>query len=120
MAREWEYYSTSVGGRPVERELRKVRLTGWEAGRLDDTMKRIAEGAGRPGIDFKPLRDGVLECLVDGQRRTFRLFYAELADRPVLLALHFISKKKQVDRDAIDLAVTRLKDWAGRSRQDEV
>lgn len=32
----------------------------------------------------------------------------------VLLALKFISKKKQVDRDAVEVAVKRLKDWQRR------
>jgi hypothetical protein len=117
LTREWDYYEASGGRQPVEKELRKLKLTKWEAGRLDEAMKRLAEGRGRPGIDFKPLRDGVSECLVDGHNRTFRLFYADLSPRPVLLALHFISKKRQVARTAIDLAVDRLREWS--SRQDD-
>ncbi len=114
MAREWEYYEASSGRRPVDKELRKLDLTEWEAGRLEAAMTTLAEGGGRPGVDFKYLRDGVSEAMVDGYRRTFRLFYADLEDRAVLLALHFISKKKQLDRGAVDLAVDRLKDWTRR------
>lgn len=116
MAREWEYYTSSSGRDPVAKELRKLRLTEWEAGRLDDAMEALAEGRGRPGTDFKFLRDGVLEARVDGLNRTFRMFYAEVEDRPALLALHFISKKKQRDSHAIDVAVDRLKDWSRRDR----
>jgi phage-related protein len=115
LAREWEFYTAAGGGDPVNKELGKIKLSPWEAGRLDEAMDRRADGLGRVGVDFKYLRDGVSECLVDGHNRTFRLFYADLEGRSVLLALHFVSKKKQNDRSALALAVRRLKDWRRRN-----
>ncbi|GAA1022082.1 MULTISPECIES: hypothetical protein [Amycolatopsis] len=117
MPREWDTYTAAGGGCPVEKDLLKARLSKWEAGRLDEVQTMIAEGRGRPKIDFKYLRDGVSECLVDGHNRTFRLFYADLNGGPFLLALHFISKKKQNDRNAVNLAVKRLRDWLQRNPQ---
>lgn len=111
MGREWEYYTAPGGGSPVEKDLRRARLTKWEAGRVDFVMTRVADGEARIGKDCKPLRDGVSECLIDGHDRTFRLMFAEVDGGLVLLALHFISKKKQNDRDAVGLAISRLRTW---------
>jgi phage-related protein len=112
--REWDYYAAPGGGSPVEKEMKKARLTEWEAGRLEYMLEQMENGAARRGTDYKPLRDGVWECLLDGHNRTFRLMYAEVNGGLVLLALRFISKKKQNDRDAVDLAVQRLREWRRR------
>ncbi|RSN47115.1 hypothetical protein DMC64_07350 [Amycolatopsis sp. WAC 04197] len=114
LAREWDYYTAPGGGSPVAKELQKVKLSEWEVGRLDALLDLVADGMARPNIDFKYLRDGVSEVLIDGRDRTFRLFYADLGGGPLLLALHFISKKRQVDKRALDLAVKRLREWTKR------
>lgn len=111
MERSWDFYTAPGGGDPVRKDIRKAGLTAWEAGRVQEMMDRVARGSARLRLDFKPLRDGVSEILVDGHNRTFRLMYAEVDDGLVLLALHFISKKKQNDRQAVELAVQRLRAW---------
>lgn len=116
MPREWDYYTSSNGRDPVEKALQKANPSKYEAGRLDQAMKDRAAGLGRAGIDFKHLRDGVWELRVDGHNRTFRLFYGEPDGVPVLLALHFIVKKRQVDHIAVDRAVRRLREWNRRTR----
>lgn len=114
LAREWEFYTAPGGGRPVERDLQKAGLSKWEAGRLAELMDRVRDGRARPGTDFKPLRDDVRECRLTGHNRIFRLMYAEVEGGLVLLALHFIVKKKRNDRDAVEVAVLRLADWRRR------
>lgn len=111
LERSWDFYTAPGGGDPVRKDIRKAGLTRWEAGRVQEMMDRVARGSARPRLDFKPLRDGVSEILVDGHNRTFRLMYAEVDGGLVLLALHFISKKKQNDRQAVELAVQRLRAW---------
>jgi phage-related protein len=48
-----------------------------------------------------------------GQRQ-LRLLYAEVSDGPILLALHFFQKQRQVETRHIDLASGRLRDWEAR------
>lgn len=110
MTRTWQYYSPPGGGDPVLREIKKAGLTRGELGRLDEVMERVAEGRTLPK-DTKYIRDGVHQFKLHLQQRSYRLLYAEVDGGLVLLALHFFSKKKQVDQDAIDLAVDRLRTW---------
>lgn len=111
--REWEFFRPEGEGRQVEREILKLGLSKWEAGRLADVMDRALERRLLPR-EVKPLRDGVFEIILNGHNRSFRLMFAEVRGGMVLLALKFISKKKQVDRDAVEVAVKRLKDWQRR------
>lgn len=116
MAREWQYYTGPGGGDIVLREIKKAGLTPWEVGRLEELMDRVACCRTLPG-DVNPLRDGVLETRLDGDRRIFRLAYAEVNGGLVLLALHFFPKKKERERAAVDLAISRLKEWKRRVSQ---
>lgn len=98
-------------------EIRKAKLTQDEATRLADLMSRF--GSGRTlRKDHKRLRDGVEELRLDGDRRIFRLYFGRIENGLVLLALHFKAKKKDNDRDAIDVAADRLKRW--RDHPEEI
>ncbi|GAB3458674.1 type II toxin-antitoxin system RelE/ParE family toxin [Actinophytocola sediminis] len=110
MTRTWQYYSPPGGGEPVAKEIKKAGLTLGELGQLDEVMARVAEGRTLPK-DTKPIRDGVHQFKLNLRQRSYRLLYAEVDDGLVLLALHFFSKKKQKDQDAVDLAVDRLRTW---------
>jgi putative component of toxin-antitoxin plasmid stabilization module len=96
----------------VAAEIKKTHLTRDEAAKLVELMARFREGRTLPR-DHKPLRDGVEELRLSGQRRTFRLYFGRLDDGLVLLALRFNIKKKQNDRLGVDLAAVRLKQWRG-------
>lgn len=111
MAREWQYYTAPGGGEPVLKDIKKS-LTRNEQVRLQALMDRYLEDRLLPK-DYKYLRDDISELRLTGNdNRKFRLYFAHLNDgAPVLLALHFASKKKWVDKEAIDLAVTRLREW---------
>lgn len=56
--REWEFFRPEGEGRQVEREILKLGLSKWEAGRLADVMDRALERRLLPR-EVKPLRDGV-------------------------------------------------------------
>lgn len=114
MGRDWEYYSGPGGGNVVIKEIKKCGLTRTEAARLEELLDRYSEGRTLPN-DCKYLRDGVSELRLSGDRRIFRLYFADLGDGPVLLALHFAAKKKQLDKPAVDLAVERLRAWQSDS-----
>lgn len=96
--------------RPVQftRELKKLGLKVDEATKLTRLMSRFAKGEVLPN-DHKVLRDGVEELRMNGDRRIVRLYFSRLDGELVLLALHVHVKKKKNDRDAVDLAVERLK-----------
>jgi len=96
----------------VINEILKAKLTIDEKVRLTDLMDRHASGRTLQA-DHKRLRDGVEELRLRGERRIFRLYCARVEGGLVLLALHFNCKKKNNDKDAIDLAVNRLKQTLG-------
>jgi putative component of toxin-antitoxin plasmid stabilization module len=91
-------------------EIKKAKLTSDEATRLADLMARFRSGGTFPK-DHKRLRDGVEELRLSGDRRDFRLYFGRVENDLVLLMLHFKTKKKNNDSDAIDLASNRLKRW---------
>lgn len=115
MERDWVYYTAPGGGRPVEKEIARAGLNEYEAGRLNELMDDVRDGEARAGVHFKHLRDGVREIRLSGNRRIFRLLYAEVDAGLVVLALHFIAKKKQSDQDAIKVAADRLTEWKRRT-----
>jgi phage-related protein len=97
----------------VLKEIRKCRLSIEEQAKVQVAMDRVAEGRAQPK-DVKTLRDGVLEVRVRVGQRQLRLLYAEVSDGPILLALHFFQKQRQVETRHIDLASGRLRDWEAR------
>ncbi|USX50617.1 type II toxin-antitoxin system RelE/ParE family toxin [Lentzea sp. HUAS12] len=114
MAREWDYYTAPGGGCPVEKEMQKLKLSPWDAVRVEEAMDRVAAGEAMPG-EVKYLRDDVLEIKIDGAQRTYRMLYAELDGGLVLLGLHFFAKKVQNARKDVDLAADRLRSWRDRA-----
>jgi putative component of toxin-antitoxin plasmid stabilization module len=89
------------------KELKKLGLKVDEAASLARVMDRFAGGR-TFRRDHKVLRDGVEELRIDGDRRTFRVYFTRVGDGElVLLCLHAHSKKKDNDRDAVDLALQR-------------
>lgn len=110
VSREWLYYAAHGGGSPVTKDIQRAKLKLHELGRLQEVMDRVAEGRALPK-EVKYLRDDVYEFKLNLAQRSYRLLFAEVDGGLVLLALHFFSKKKQVDRDAVELAVDRLRRW---------
>jgi putative component of toxin-antitoxin plasmid stabilization module len=88
------------------KELRKLNLSRDEAATVTRVMARYAEGRALRR-DHKILRGGVEELRIEGNRRTFRVYFTKVEDGLVLLCLHAHAKKKDNDRDAVDLAVER-------------
>jgi putative component of toxin-antitoxin plasmid stabilization module len=99
---------------PVIKELLKLKLSASEAAKLATVMSRIAAGEIQ-ARDLKPLRDGVEEVRVRVPRGALRLYFTRLDHDVVLLALHVHFKKKDNDRDAVDLAVTRRAKYLAQS-----
>jgi len=92
------------------KEVTKLKLSVGESERVTAVMTRYARGRAMPG-DHKLLRDGVEELKVSGDHRTFRVYFGRVEGGLVLLCLHFKSKKKQRDDEAIDLSALRLKKY---------
>lgn len=96
----------------VMKELKKLDIARDEAATLARVMERFAGGKALKR-DHKRLRDGVEELRIDGNRRTFRLHFTRIDGGLVLLCLHAQSKKKDNDREAVDLAVQRRRAHLG-------
>lgn len=92
------------------KEVKKLKLSKLETVRVTAVMARYAQGR-EMRQDHTALRDGVEELRVDGDHRTFRVYFGRVDDGLVLLCLHFKSKKKQRDDVAINLAALRLKKY---------
>ncbi|MEV7219916.1 type II toxin-antitoxin system RelE/ParE family toxin [Streptomyces sp. NPDC093681] len=115
MGREWDFYRTNGGASPVQKELAKCKLTKSEQARLKMLMDRVKRGATLPG-DVKSIGKDLLEVRLDGDRRIFRLVYAEEEDGLLLLGLTFFQKKSQATPLTVKrTASKRLKDWRERS-----
>lgn len=118
LGREWQFYSTDQGACPVQKELDKCRLTNAELVKLRTLMARVQRRATLPG-DVKSLGEGLLEVRLDGNRRIFRLIYAEEHGGLVLLGLTFFQKKTQSTPSSAKRAASkRLKDWRKRVTEE--
>ena len=93
-----------------KRELSKLGLDRVEAATVSKVMDRFREGKTQPK-DHKVLRDGVEELRIRGNRRIIRLYFGRIDNNLVLLCLHIHIKKKNNDKDAVDLAVDRLRGY---------
>lgn len=107
--REFEYYVGPGGRATVEREINDADLSEEEAAIVETTLDRVECGDHLPG-DIKHLRGSIWEVRISGDRRIFRLLYAELGrGNPIFLGLVFIGKKSRKTPPAkIDLAEKRL------------
>ncbi|MEU7483546.1 type II toxin-antitoxin system RelE/ParE family toxin [Streptomyces sp. NPDC042319] len=114
MRREWVLYATEGGARPVIKEREKCRLTETEKGKLLKVLERVERRQTLPG-DVKSLGGDLLEVRIDGNRRIFRLVYAEVNGGLLLLALHFFQKTTQATPPQVKrTANRRLADWRKR------
>ena len=82
----WRWFVSAQGNHVVERELRELRLSAHEAGRLDAVMARIDEDAVRHS-DLDHLADGIWELRVRLDHRILRLLYSHESHGTLLLAL---------------------------------
>jgi phage-related protein len=111
--REFRYYVAPGGGKVVEKEIAKAKLTAEEAATIEVVIDRMECGERLPG-DVKHLRGDIWELIIPGTRRTFRLLWAEEGEANVLLGLVFFSKKsRKTPPEYIDLAEERLKKHLG-------
>ncbi|WP_328582653.1 type II toxin-antitoxin system RelE/ParE family toxin [Streptomyces sp. NBC_00370] len=111
-------YTTDVGACPIRKEMDKCKLSKTELAKLRTLMERVRANRTLPG-DVKSLGGGILEIRLDGDRRIFRLLYAEEADGLLLLALGFFQKKSQATPPTRKLtAVMRLRDWRKRQSKE--
>jgi phage-related protein len=111
--RRWRDYRTAAGRRPVKEFV--DRLTDADAAEVAAAMHEVVTH----GISAaKHLRGDIYEVKADGDRRTFRILFAQEGKHDqVLLALEGFSKKQQKTPLAtIELAARRLRDWRSRSR----
>ncbi|MGW3299187.1 type II toxin-antitoxin system RelE/ParE family toxin [Streptomyces rubiginosohelvolus] len=114
MGREWDFYRTDSGACPVQRELKKCKLTTEEQAKLKVLMQRVIDNKTLPG-DVKSLGGDLLEVRLDGDHRIFRLVYSEVSGGLLLLGLMFFQKKTQATPLTVKRSATRrLKDWRKR------
>lgn len=122
MPRRWEFYRSAMGADVVHKELDKCKLKRDERTRLGTIMTRAVERRLQPK-DFKPLGDGLRELRIEGEGRTFRLFYAEEEGGLLLLALKFVNKKSTqgiaTRPEDIETARKRLVEWRARDERDK-
>ncbi|MFD5508924.1 type II toxin-antitoxin system RelE/ParE family toxin [Streptomyces sp. NPDC127051] len=118
LGREWDFYVTEGGACPIKKELAKCKLTRAEAARLKTLMDRVSKRQTLPG-DVKSLGGDLLEIRLDGDRRIFRLLYAEERGGLLLLGLTFFQKKTQATPVVPKAtAKQRLKDWRKRQAKE--
>ena len=107
----WRWFVSAQGNHVVERELRELRLSAHEAGRLDAVMARIDEDAVRHS-DLDHLADGIWELRVRLDHRILRLLYSHESHGTLLLALIVAVKKTQTTpRNWIATARSRRAEW---------
>jgi phage-related protein len=110
----WVFYESATGHAVVLKEIGGARLGLAAEARLQALLDRIAEGRALPG-DVKPLRAEIVEARLDVAARTFRLLFARLPDRRVLLALSFFRKQtRKTPQHEIERAMHRLREWQPR------
>ncbi|MEV7777416.1 type II toxin-antitoxin system RelE/ParE family toxin [Kitasatospora sp. NPDC088351] len=112
--RGWAFYEGADGSAPVNKELEKAGLARYELTKLAVLMDRVKARQTLPG-DVKNVGHDLLEVRLTGNRRIFRLLYAEETDGLVLLALSFFQKtSRKAPPNELDTAERRLKEWRNR------
>ena len=112
--RQWRYYETEAGNKPVKKFIDE--LSDADAAEVFAGMRDVA----RLGLsEARHLRDDIYEVRVDGENRAYRvLFAAEGRFKQVLLALEGFAKKTQkTPPRTIGLAEKRLTDWRMRGKK---
>lgn len=105
----WRDYQTAGGARPVKDYL--DRLTDEEVAAIVAAMKEVAQlGLG----SSRHLRADIYEVRADGERRSFRVLFAQ-ETKFILLSLSVFEKRtRKAPIRELDLAERRLKDWRAR------
>lgn len=122
MAKRWEFYQSPMGADVVRREIAKCRLAQAERAKLGKLMQRAQDGVLLPK-DCKNLKDGLLELRLDCGERIYRVFYSEVDQGLVLLAVKFVNKKAKqgiaTDPSDIESARKRLAEWQSRENGND-
>jgi phage-related protein len=105
----WRDYQTAAGARPVKDYF--DRLTDEEVAAIVAAMKEVGQlGLGRS----RHLRGDIYEVRADGDRRSFRVLFAQ-ETKFILLSLSVFEKRTQkTPVRELDLAERRLRDWRAR------
>lgn len=107
------YYRNNRGDRPVAEYLDTLPDSDRLA--VKERMNRLRRwnGTGTPPADMSPVRSGVMELRVPGDKQSHRvLFSREGGSGQVTLWLHAFSKKdSRIPWEDVRLAESRLADW---------
>lgn len=114
-ADSWDWYVTGTGGEVVHKELKKAFAHDKPAlARLERIMNLRATGRDGP-THSTHLRGDIHEIRVSGRGVIYRLLFARVKERQVLLSLRVFTKKSQkTPTQEIDLAEDRWVDWKRR------
>lgn len=96
----WEYATSSRGEAYVLREAKKLKMSYDALAKLEQGMKRLADGKSRQG-EVSLVRNEIWELRVNADNRWYRLLFARLA--PNRVALLLVAKK----RNTLDPAWTK-------------
>lgn len=107
----WRDYRTEGGGRPVQAFM--AALPDEDAAAVLDAMKDVAEHGLQAA---RHLRNEIYEVRVAGDRRTFRLLFAQETKFILLSLSGFTKKSRKTPPEEIVRAEARLKDWRSRGR----
>ncbi len=113
--KDWEFYTTASGHSPAAKEIGRAKLSQVESAQLARLMERISVGEVlHKDVKYIP-RYRMHEARLDGDRRIFRLLYAERADGTRLIASLFTQKKAQtLPQKTFETAAKRIADWDSR------
>lgn len=104
----WDYADSAGASSPIEREIRKSKMSTDAAGQLEQAMSRVAAGKPLPK-ETDPVRSGIYELRLDKDDRWYRLLWGKHKGR--FIALLFVVKKRNKLDDAwIKQAIKRLKE----------
>jgi phage-related protein len=108
----WREYRTQNGARPVAEFIET--LTDEDAAAVFEAMKDVAVNGLRAA---RHLRGELYEARADGDRRAFRLLFAQETKFILLSLSGFTKKTKKTPPEEIARAEARLKDWRSRGRR---
>ncbi|HVV48207.1 MAG TPA: type II toxin-antitoxin system RelE/ParE family toxin [Opitutaceae bacterium] len=107
----WRDYRTQNGAQPVTVFIRS--LTDEDAAAVLEAMNDVAQNGLQAA---RHLRGEIYEVRADGERRTFRLLFAQETKFILLSLSAFTKKSRKTPPDEIVRAEARLRDWRSRGR----
>ena len=113
MTRTWVENAGPGIQEAVEKEIHKAKLSKQEATELERLVGRIARGTVFPKDSEYLSQYGLWEAKLQGDRRTFRLLYAERGTgKLVLVGLLFtVKKSNRLPTSTFKAAKARLRVW---------